>query len=91
MVETGLIEVAGGVYAYLQEDRGLGWSNAGFVAGGGGLVVDTLYDVALTEAMAQRVAEIHPRPPARLVNTHHNGDHCWGQSGLRRGRDHRPP
>lgn len=78
MIETGLVAVGDGVYAYLQEDRGLGWSNAGFVARGGGLVVDTLYDVALTSQMARRLAEVHPEPVERVINTHHNGDHCWG-------------
>ena len=66
------------VYAAEQAERGLGWSNSGLVAAGGGLIVDTLYDVKLTREMADLYAEVHPEPPRRLVNTHHNGDHCWG-------------
>jgi cyclase len=66
------------VYACEQEDRGLGWSNSGFVARGGGFVVDTLYDVVLTRQMVSLYASVHPSPAQRLVNTHHNGDHCWG-------------
>jgi len=66
------------VYACEQEDRGLGWSNSGFVARGGGFVVDTLYDVTLTRQMVDLYASVHPSPAQRLVNTHHNGDHCWG-------------
>ena len=40
--------------------------------------MDTLYDVRLTREMAGRYAEVFPYAPATVVNTHHNGDHCWG-------------
>lgn len=73
-----LTQLADGVYACEQEDRGLGWSNSGFVAKGGGFVVDTLYDLPLTRRMIDLYASVHPEPAARLLNTHHNGDHCWG-------------
>ncbi|WP_419927595.1 MBL fold metallo-hydrolase [Candidatus Poriferisocius sp.] len=73
-----LVPIGTHLYACLQPDRGLGWSNSGFVAAGGGLVVDTLYDQRLTAQMADLYAEVHPETPARVVNTHHNGDHCWG-------------
>ena len=73
-----LKQLADRVYACEQEDRGLGWSNSGFVARGGGFVVDTLYDLPLTRRMIDLYAAVHPEPAARLVNTHHNGDHCWG-------------
>jgi cyclase len=73
-----LRRLAADVYACEQEDRGLGWSNSGFVALGGGLVVDTLYDKPLTQQMIDLYASVHPEPAQRLVNTHHNGDHCWG-------------
>jgi cyclase len=46
----GLQEVGDGLYAYLQPDGGWGWSNAGLVVDGERtLLVDTLYDLALTE------------------------------------------
>jgi cyclase len=67
-----------GIYACEQEDRGLGWSNSGLVARGDGLVVDTLYDLALTQSMLDLYASVRPDPVRTLVNTHHNGDHCWG-------------
>ena len=45
-------EVATDCYAYLQPDGGWGWSNAGLVVGDGrSLLVDTLFDLRLTEAM----------------------------------------
>lgn len=66
------------IYACLQPDRGLGWSNSGLVARGGGLVVDTFWDLPRTRAMLDLYAGVHPQAPRRVVNTHHNGDHCWG-------------
>lgn len=66
------------VYACLQPDRGFGWSNSGFVALGGGLVVDTFWDLPRTRAMLDMYSGVHPAAPRRVVNTHHNGDHCWG-------------
>lgn len=66
------------VYACLQPDRGFGWSNSGLIARGGGMVVDTFWDLPRTRAMLDLYAAVHPNPPQRVVNTHHNGDHCWG-------------
>jgi cyclase len=70
------------VYAAEQSAKGLGWSNSGLVSAGGGLIVDTLYDLALTRELLALYAEVHPHVPSRLVNTHHNGDHCWGNQLL---------
>ena len=79
--ERGLQEVGDGLYAYLQPDGGWGWSNAGLIVDGDStLLVDTLFDLALTEEM---LCEMRAAVPAAarvdtLVNTHANGDHCFG-------------
>lgn len=73
-----LVEVAPHVYACLQPDEGLGYSNSGFVDHGGGLVVDTFWDLPRTRWLLAQYGSVSDRPPRRLVNTHHNGDHCWG-------------
>ena len=73
-----LHEIATDVYACLQEDRGLGWSNSGFVNRAGGLVVDTFWDLPHTRELIEQYARVWQQPAQRLVNTHHNGDHCWG-------------
>ena len=79
---TGLHEVADGVFAWLQPDGGWGWSNAGLLAtDGGSLLVDTLFDLELTRTMLDAMAPItDTRPIGTLVNTHANGDHCYGNS-----------
>ncbi len=73
-----LKEIAKDVYACLQEDRGIGWNNAGFVNLGGGLAIDTFYDLNRTRQMIELYKTVSPIPARRLVNTHHNGDHTWG-------------
>ena len=75
-----LTEVGDGCLAYLQGDGGWGWSNAGLVVGDGtSLLVDTLFDLDLTRRMLDTLAD-HTRsaPIATVVNTHANGDHCYG-------------
>jgi glyoxylase-like metal-dependent hydrolase (beta-lactamase superfamily II) len=79
----GLHEVADGVWAYLQPDGGWGWSNAGLVTDGeASLLVDTLFDLALTEEMlaAMRGATAAAAHIGSVVNTHANGDHCFGNA-----------
>jgi cyclase len=79
----GLHEVGDGLYAYLQPDGGWGWSNAGLIVDGEAtLLVDTLFDLRLTEEMlaAMRGAVPAARRIDTLVNTHANGDHCYGNA-----------
>jgi glyoxylase-like metal-dependent hydrolase (beta-lactamase superfamily II) len=73
-----LERLAPDVYACLQPDRGLGWSNSGLVDRGGGLVVDTFWDLPRTRQLIETYARVWKAPARRVVNTHHNGDHCWG-------------
>jgi glyoxylase-like metal-dependent hydrolase (beta-lactamase superfamily II) len=77
----GLQEIGNGVYAYLQPDGSWGWNNAGLVTDGGeSLLVDTLFDVAHTRAMLDemRRATTAADDIGTVINTHANGDHCWG-------------
>jgi len=78
-----LREIAPHVYAALVPDRGWSWSNAGFVARGDGLMVDTFMDARRTREALALLAGAGASQPARLVNTHHNVDHCWGNQLFR--------
>jgi cyclase len=81
----GLHEVADGVWAYLQPDGGWGWSNAGLITGdGSSLLVDTLFDLRLTAEMLEVMRATSPAAQhiGTVVNTHANGDHCYGNSLL---------
>jgi glyoxylase-like metal-dependent hydrolase (beta-lactamase superfamily II) len=73
-----LIEIKKDIYVCLQEDKGFGWNNSGFINLGGGLVIDTLYDVNHTKQMLKLYNGVSNEPMQKLVNTHHNGDHTWG-------------
>jgi glyoxylase-like metal-dependent hydrolase (beta-lactamase superfamily II) len=76
----GLHEVGDNSYAYLQPDGGWGYSNAGLIVGDGvSLLVDTLFDLRLTASMLDSMSvATRSAPVATVVNTHANGDHCYG-------------
>ena len=77
----GLQDLANGAYAWLAPHASWGWSNAGLIVDGEeSLLVDTLYDLALTDEMLRtmRAAEPLAGNIDTLVNTHANGDHCHG-------------
>ena len=80
----GLHELGDGLFAYLQPDGGWGWSNAGLVTGGEtSLLIDTLYDVPLTREMLDAMRSVIATCPIdTAVNTHGNGDHCYGNAAL---------
>ena len=82
--EKGLQEIGDGLHAYLQPDGSWGWSNAGLVVDGDqSLLVDTLFDLRLTREMLDAMQRAEPRAARRigqLVNTHANGDHCFGNA-----------
>ena len=78
----GLTDLGNGTFAYLQPDGSWGWSNAGLITDGDqSLLVDTLFDLHLTRDMLASMRNAAPKAAAQigtLVNTHHNGDHCYG-------------
>jgi cyclase len=81
---SGLHDLGDGLYAWLQPNGELGESNAGLVVGAGeSLLIDTLWDLTLTRRMLGAMAESTAGAPIRqLVNTHGDGDHCWGNQLL---------
>jgi len=79
--KQGLQALNRGSYAWLAPHASWGWSNAGLIVDGEeSLLVDTLYDLELTDQMlrAMRGAEPLAEKIDTLVNTHANGDHCHG-------------
>ena len=78
----GLHDLGSGGYAWIQPDGGWGWSNAGLIVDGEeSLLVDTLFDLKLTQEMLNAMSRAEPNATQSfntLVNTHANGDHCNG-------------
>ncbi|GAA1867452.1 hypothetical protein GCM10009836_54830 [Pseudonocardia ailaonensis] len=85
MYDKGLHDLGDGCHAWLQPDGGWGWSNSGLITGGGeSLMVDTLFDLALTRAMLEGIRPVTDTSPVRtLVNTHSDGDHVFGNELVR--------
>jgi cyclase len=81
--ERGFQKVGEGTWAWLQPNGGLGESNAGLIASGGHvLLVDTLWDLALTRRMLGEARELVDAAPETVFNTHSDGDHVWGNQLL---------
>ncbi len=77
----GLHDLGNSVYAYLQPGGTWGWSNAGIITGGdASLLIDTLFDLRLTQEMLDTMRKSIPAAAHidMVVNTHANGDHCYG-------------
>lgn len=82
--DLGLVEVADGVHAYLQPDGSWGWSNAGLLRDGEeALLVDTLFTRQLTRTMLDTMRPVlGDAVIGTIVNTHANGDHCYGNQDV---------
>ena len=77
---AGLRDLGQGLYAWLLPNGSWGESNCGLIVGRGqSLLVDTLWDLPLTRQMLHAFAPLTASAPiTRLVNTHADGDHWWG-------------
>jgi glyoxylase-like metal-dependent hydrolase (beta-lactamase superfamily II) len=77
---ASLVQVAAGVFAYVQPDGSWMINNTGVVTGpdGSGLLVDTTSTEARNRALLAAAATVAPGRPRMLVNTHHHGDHTFG-------------
>jgi cyclase len=73
------VEVSDGIYAYIQPDGTWYINNTGFLAGRRGVVsIDTCSTERRTRGYLDAVAAVTPAPVRTLLNTHHHGDHTYG-------------
>jgi cyclase len=76
-----LIEVGDGVFAYIQPDGSWYINNTGFVVGRSSVIsIDACSTERRTRAYLDRIALVSPAPVTMLINTHHHGDHTYGNS-----------
>ncbi len=76
-----VIEVADRVFAYIQPDGSWWINNTGFIAGQRSVVsIDACSTQRRTRAYLDRIASITAAPVTTLINTHHHGDHTYGNS-----------
>ncbi|NRQ34054.1 MBL fold metallo-hydrolase [Nonomuraea sp. NN258] len=72
-------EVSDGVYAYIQPDGSWWINNTGFLAGRRGVIcIDACSTERRTRALREAVGKVSDRPITTLINTHHHGDHTFG-------------
>ena len=74
-------EVSPGVYAYVQPD-GTWWiNNTGFLTGPQGVIsIDSCSTWRRTSAYVEAIGTVTRAPVRAVVNTHHHGDHTFGNS-----------
>jgi cyclase len=74
-----LHEVDDGVFAYIQPDGSWWINNTGFLLGRRGVIsIDACSTVRRTRAYLDTIATVTTQPVRTLVNTHHHGDHTFG-------------
>ena len=77
--KTEMKELAPNVYAYFQAKGTWFLSNAGLIVGKEyAVVVDSLTTVGMNQAFIREIRKVTDKPLRFLINTHHHGDHVWG-------------
>ena len=79
MSSARLQEVSDGVFAYIQPDGTWFINNTGFLVASGGVTsIDTCSTERRTRAYLDAIAKTSRQPVRTLINTHHHGDHTYG-------------
>ncbi|TXI89622.1 MAG: MBL fold metallo-hydrolase [Cupriavidus sp.] len=78
--EEGLYDTGHDTFAWLVPNGSWGETNVGLVrCGGSTVLIDTCWDLHHTrEMLAHADAILQAAPISHLINTHADGDHCWG-------------
>ncbi len=72
-------EVADNLFAYIQPDGSWWINNTGFLVGPQGVVsIDACATERRTRAYLDAISAVTQKPVRTLVNTHHHGDHTFG-------------
>ncbi|GAA0928861.1 MBL fold metallo-hydrolase [Kribbella koreensis] len=81
MTPPAAVEISEGIYAYLQPDGSWWVNNAGFLVGRRGVIsVDTCATESRTRDYQATIGKFSDQPVRTIVNTHHHGDHTWGNA-----------
>jgi cyclase len=71
-------QVSKSCFAVLNQKNRMCDSNSGLINLGGGVVIDTQSDLSHARQMIELFGKVWPGMPRRVVNTHEDGDHVWG-------------
>jgi cyclase len=73
------VEVGEGIYAYTQPDGSWYLNNTGFLTSRYGVIsIDATSTEGRTRAYLDAISTVTSQPVRTLVNTHHHGDHTYG-------------
>ena len=71
-------QVSDSCFAVLNEKNRVCDANSGLINLGGGVVIDTQSDLAHARQMIELFGKVWPSMPKRVINTHEDADHVWG-------------
>ncbi len=71
-------QVSDNCFAVLNEKNRVCDANSGLINRAGGVVIDTQADLAHARQMIDMFSKVWPAMPQRVVNTHEDADHVWG-------------
>ena len=71
-------QVSDNCFAVLNEKNRVCDANSGLINLAGGVVIDTQSDLAHARQMIELFSKVWPAMPQRVVNTHEDADHVWG-------------
>ena len=73
-----LQHVSNNCFAVVNERSRACDANSGFINRGGGVVIDTQSDLPHARRMIELFSKVWDSAPRRVINTHEDGDHVWG-------------
>jgi glyoxylase-like metal-dependent hydrolase (beta-lactamase superfamily II) len=73
-----LQQVSENCFAVLNEKNRVCDANSGLINLGGGVVIDTQSDLSHARRMIELFGTVWRSMPKRVINTHEDGDHVWG-------------
>jgi cyclase len=71
-------QVSNNCFAVLIEKNRVCDANSGLINLGGGVVIDTQSDLPHASQMIEMFSKVWPAMPQRVINTHEDADHVWG-------------
>jgi glyoxylase-like metal-dependent hydrolase (beta-lactamase superfamily II) len=71
-------QVSDHCFAVLNEKNRVCDANSGLINCGGGVVIDTQSDLGHARQMIEMFSKVWPAMPERVINTHEDADHVWG-------------
>jgi len=80
LFREGLYNTADACYAWMVPNGSWGETNIGLIdCNGKSVLIDTCWDLNFTRELTARCSDLLKRSPIEyIINTHADGDHCWG-------------